>query len=828
MKTVKRRGRSIIAIFLAAGLVISNFGLSLIGMGGCAYATEESSVESTQTEDVQAGPSAAAGEGEQQEGDGNLQNPDPGLGSGASDSDEGQKEISDGSTAGDGQGNPGDKTPEQPAEGTEELPSAGGGGPEAVTEPAIAATESAVTGPAIEELLEEPVVEAGAYLLYNGEYQHYADIANASSAASKGFSDDNVVYVAGETEFGAVKGRSAGGPSVPITVQSMPSAGDFASQPSITLKNKTTLTQDTTIGSGVTVQGDSATSNPYVFANGYAFKFYGNTANENITVYGGLQKGDLNGDTSIEIHSGTFKSVFGGSTGGRISGNTSILIGENAKITDSVFGGSPAGTCTIQGDTSVQIYGTAAFVYGGGTGSSVVEGNTNVTVYPGARIEGGAVQKGEGVYGGGLSNSVVRGDATITIQNTGTPYAVGGGTTGGKVEGKVTVMVTEGAEVGTIIGGGYNNSASPKGEIRIEVTGAKVDKIYGGSSSIVGSVPGGDADISIDINGAEIGEVYADGYKDVAPVAGRVSINVTGQSTIGAIYGNADEAENRNSENGSKGVSVNFENGSCSIVRIAYDIDHMNISNAVVQMVQDERVGEYEQLYEVKDLNMNGQAALHLTRNGVLHGNYTAAGSDKAILGIMAGKKLLIKGSAEGETLVQIAESDSNKAALSQVYVVAQGDISEAVFGWTDSLSPARFQFTSSGTIFGAPENVNLSADELQKNTGSGAAAQKWWLSTVSTQPDNPGGETPENRPDGGRDRPTRPITPPDVILPEEELPAGQAPIEESQESPEVEIPEEAVPAGQLPQTGGIPAGPVTAVGALLLMMGICAKRKKA
>lgn len=146
-----------------------------------------------------------------------------------------------------------------------------------------------------------------------------------------------------------------------------------------------------------------------------------------------------NGITSIYDENGTLLSgdtdvsqkwIFGGwSDGGRHSGSTSVRM-ESGTVTQNIYGGSNKGT--LEGNTNVVIEGgKVGWVYGGGQYDSV-NGTARVTVYPGSKIWGGSAgddtvdefNRGT-VFGGGLGGTVK--NTKVILEGGDFGWAYGGG-----------------------------------------------------------------------------------------------------------------------------------------------------------------------------------------------------------------------------------------------------------------------------------------------------------------------------------------------------------------------------------------------------------------
>ena len=321
-------------------------------------------------------------------------------------------------------------------------------------------------------------------------------------------------------------------------------------------------------------------------------------------VYGGCNLANVTGDISLTIEGGTFDNVYGGSKGrlantdpnntsakaANISGNVTLnIVGGNI---GNAFGGSningnitgsiivnvnkDADACTwslgnVYGGSNLAAYtpenasgnypevniqnGTInGNVYGGGKGTTAtVTSNPKVTI----GVPDSCVKILGDVYGGGDAAKVLGAPAVYVINNIkDTIGNVYGGGNAADVRDSTRVIIDGGIITGDVYGGGHGDSialggtlnvaANVGGNVRVSVTGGKINHLFGGANTN-GSIGG---TVSINVNkGANSGlmhisELYGGGNK--APGnAGTIRIISTGSGAdegIDYVYGGANQA----------------------------------------------------------------------------------------------------------------------------------------------------------------------------------------------------------------------------------------------------------------------------------------------
>ncbi len=209
-------------------------------------------------------------------------------------------------------------------------------------------------------------------------------------------------------------------------------------------------------------KGSSAYPRSYVFANGYHLVIsedvvFTNGEKSNVWLFGGSNGGTVEGDTCLEVYSGSFTFLFGGGNGGTVKGDTHLTVGGKVNPT---------------ADTSN--HNANYNIYGGGWKDSV-EGNTYLTVKDSAKaiyVRGGAYDVGGKI--GGVTN--------VTLEG-GTLMDLSGGSANTNTGRGANVTVT-GGTVQQVFGGSYNASLgtddSPA-NVNLRILGGRITRrIYGG------------------------------------------------------------------------------------------------------------------------------------------------------------------------------------------------------------------------------------------------------------------------------------------------------------------------------------------------------------
>lgn len=423
-----------------------------------------------------------------------------------------------------------------------------------------------------------------------------------------------------------------------------------------------------------------------VIIKGLVTNKLGPTDREGRNVYGGIGSTDpanqLNGSTYVEV-----------AQGGQVIGS----------VNGGGFGSSKA-YAVIAGNTNVVIKGTARFTYGGGA-NNIINGNSSVTLE-----RGGLVEETACAAGGGTGGRIL-GNATIDVYNQ-SPASVNKYPAGGNIP--------------TIIEGGGPNGTKLMGNATVNVhPGAEVYYLYGGDR---GEVMG---DVNINVKDAAVVILVADlvaGAADAAS-AGKISVSVSGDCEFGSIYGNYSKTYGQQVAPRRESATVDFTDAKATVYRAWYDISSISLKDSTVEFLADEVLGDYKSMVQVGDLSVDDGSGLILNYSSAILGSFTGGETGTAGLTLPAGKKLLVGGTVSGKTALTIAESEEAPALEAQVYLAAQTEGSTGTLTWTDSKSPVRFTLRQNETVFGTtPDNANLTAEELEEQTGSATADQKWWL----------------------------------------------------------------------------------------------------
>ncbi len=224
-------------------------------------------------------------------------------------------------------------------------------------------------------------------------------------------------------------------------------------------------------------------------------------------------------------------------------------------------------------------------VYGGGeygyTGCSSSDGGTDPNTSSNIYILGGTVQ--ESVFGGG--NMTKGTNTNITMKGgivVGNLY--GGSNNSGIIENDVKMNITGGKINGSVFGGGYGNNTTITGDVTLTVG----EKDAADSAVIAKDVYGGSAEGTINnatvtINKAKItGNVYGGGLgttSKAADVNGNIIVNING-GNINSVFG-------CNNVNGDPAgtVKVNFNNGTAANVYGGGNLaDYTNAAGPVVNI----------------------------------------------------------------------------------------------------------------------------------------------------------------------------------------------------------------------------------------------------
>lgn len=226
----------------------------------------------------------------------------------------------------------------------------------------------------------------------------------------------------------------------------------------LTLPSDVSLNGDTTF-SNLTLSGEKS-----IFANGYSLKIDENVSStDRLTVYGGSNEKQVDGDTNITLLGGLYNNVFGGGNGttATVTGNTNVTLGGNSNVGDSnsdensnvspcmVYGGGA--NASVTGKTNVNIEGNAVvrYVFGAGTGVNGTALDTNIN------INGGEIMN---VYGGSESQDTVLTDCDTHVTITGgLAEAIFGGSQNSVLTGHTYVNILGGEVSRRVYTGCYND-----------------------------------------------------------------------------------------------------------------------------------------------------------------------------------------------------------------------------------------------------------------------------------------------------------------------------------------------------------------------------------
>ena len=196
-----------------------------------------------------------------------------------------------------------------------------------------------------------------------------------------------------------------------------------------------------------------------VYANGNHFEIKENVSvSGSPYIYGGANNTTLNGDTSLDIRSGTYKKIFGGNNGGTLNGSTNVFVGGyvNSSVTWTNHGGSNnfyggGNGDTIAGSTNLVVAGNAKanYIYGGSEGGNGIGGGTNFLMSGGYAMS---------LYGGS-NGSDPKSDVSLTMSG-GEVEQIFGGCYGASLTGNVSIKVLGGRVTRRIYGGCYNETNS--------------------------------------------------------------------------------------------------------------------------------------------------------------------------------------------------------------------------------------------------------------------------------------------------------------------------------------------------------------------------------
>ena len=299
-------------------------------------------------------------------------------------------------------------------------------------------------------------------------------------------------------------------------------------------------------------------------------------------VYGAGNEAAYTGSPAVNILNGMVtNNVYGGGLGKTavVTGNPQVTIGDNtvghegyvAVVGGDVYGGGDAaaveGTpvvhvvnkCNTQignvygggnaadvSATSVTIDGgtITGMIFGGGHGDKTTnpQKEANVTGDVTVLVTGGTINK---VFGGSNSKGNIGGDINLTIEKGDESCEMhiaevyGGGNEAAGNAGTITIGCTGSASegIGDVYGGA--NAADINSGITLNITGGKINRVFGGNNAS-GSINGG---IAVNVNwdtanpcGVNyLGNVYGAG--NLAPYTGNTAVNILNGTVTGNVFG---------------------------------------------------------------------------------------------------------------------------------------------------------------------------------------------------------------------------------------------------------------------------------------------------
>jgi len=273
-------------------------------------------------------------------------------------------------------------------------------------------------------------------------------------------------------------------------------------------------------------------------------------------VYGGGNKGSVNGNTNIFLKEGTVgRDFYGGGNTATVYKDTNIEI-SGGMIDDWMYAGGLSGNVIGTANTTITGGICDGLVTGGGNKGDV--GAVNITVTGGSLNQYGsrnhntfcggysgdvlgdvnAVFEGDcdvtrAIYGGGLSGNV-NGNIYLTVNSTGSlKQSVYGGGLAGDVGGDIELTIGPNAIITKNVFGGNNLAGNVFGDVNMYVFGTVNDSVYGGNNGTV---------VTTDANGkvtqAEDDNSSPGKLKNGALVNGVITVNVGNTAKVnGSVYG---------------------------------------------------------------------------------------------------------------------------------------------------------------------------------------------------------------------------------------------------------------------------------------------------
>lgn len=289
-----------------------------------------------------------------------------------------------------------------------------------------------------------------------------------------------------------------------------------------------------------------------------------NSGTHTSAIYGGGNLGEIQGNTVVNINNGTQETVYGGGNQAEVDTTTVNIIGGT---NNNVFAGGNQAKVTstitnISGGTSNNVYaggnsadvettkvfvteGNTSNIYGGSNQTGTVN-NSNIettsgtvgTIYGGnniggttkeavVTINGGSITSA--VYGGG--NQVDTNKTTVTLRKSDNqiPNIFGGGNQAGVPE---TYVYGEGANVKNVFGG--SNTNGTVNTSNVQINSGTYENVFGGNNQ------GGETVSSnVTINGGTVTSVY--GGNNLGGICQTPNVTIN-NGTITDVYGGGNQA----------------------------------------------------------------------------------------------------------------------------------------------------------------------------------------------------------------------------------------------------------------------------------------------
>lgn len=238
--------------------------------------------------------------------------------------------------------------------------------------------------------------------------------------------------------------------------------------------------------------------------------------NSNFEIYGGGNIAKLEGESKVNINSGTHTAdIYGGGNIGVLEGTANVYI--NGGTQEKVYGGGNKATVTT---TKVYIQGGInSDVFGGGNEAEVT--TTNVYVNDGNSSH---------IYGGG--NKAAANETNIFLQEGQVDNVFGGSNSSGDVE-KSNIIANENGNINAVNIYGGNNLGGVTNNPNIEINSGTIENIYGGGNQA--TVP----TTNIKINDGNIQNIYGGGNQ--ATVERKTNVEILGGVIGNNVYGGGNE-----------------------------------------------------------------------------------------------------------------------------------------------------------------------------------------------------------------------------------------------------------------------------------------------